>query len=71
MLEPMAKHVRGRAIVAVCDISKYPDVGRRERALSGTTIIYRNGREVARSDGAPDAAFVGEMKQLGLIAGGT
>jgi hypothetical protein len=66
MLEPMAKHVKGRAIVAVCDINKYPDVGRRENATSGTTIIYRDGREVARSEGAPDAAFLSQMRQLGL-----
>jgi hypothetical protein len=66
MMEPMAKHVKGRAIIAVCDISKYPDVARRESASSGTTIIYRDGREVARSDGEPDAAFRSQLRELGL-----
>ena len=62
----MAKHVKGRAIVAVCDINQNPDVARRENAKSGTTVIYHDGREVARSNGQPDAAFLSQMRQLGL-----
>ncbi len=66
MLEPMAQQVKGRAIIAVCDLSKNPDLARRENALAGTMIIYRDGREVARSDGAAGAAFTTELRQLGL-----
>jgi len=71
MMEPMAKHVKGRAIIAVCDLSKYPEVARRERADSGTLIIYRDGREVARTTpGVSNPAFVVEMQALGLAFGG-
>lgn len=44
MLEPMAKHVKGSAIIAVCDLSENPDIARRENAIAGTLIIYRDGR---------------------------
>ena len=71
MMQPRAAHVRGRAIVAVCDLSKDPDMGLREHAVSGTTVIYRNGREVARSaPGATDPAFFTEIQALGLSFGG-
>jgi hypothetical protein len=71
MLEPMAQQMKGRAIVAVCDLSENPDVGRRENVESGTTVIYRHGREVARSDGestgdGTDAAFLAQISELGL-----
>jgi predicted RNA binding protein YcfA (HicA-like mRNA interferase family) len=70
MFEPMAKHVSGRAIIAVCDLSKNPDLARRENAESGTMIIYRDGHEVARSNGVANAAFNQEMQALGLAGGG-
>ena len=66
----MAKHVRGRAIIAVCDLSKNPEMTRRENALAGTMILYRHGQEVARSDGDTAAAFQTEMQALGLAFGG-
>ena len=66
MLTPMAEHVKGRAIVAVCDISKYPSLGRRANAEAGTMVIYRQGREVARSTGVASAEFIREMSALGL-----
>ena len=62
----MAEHVKGRAIVAVCDLSKNPALGRRANAMAGTMIIYRKGREVARSDGDSTRAFANEMAALGL-----
>jgi hypothetical protein len=71
MMEPMAKHVQGRAIIAVCDVSEYPEMGRRENAVSGTMIIYRDGREVARNvAGGSNPAFHVEMQALGLSFGG-
>jgi hypothetical protein len=66
MMGPMAQHVKGRAIIAVCDLSEYPEMGRRENAESGTMVIYRDGREVARSAGVSNAAFLAEMQTLGL-----
>lgn len=66
----MAKHVSGRATIAVCDLNKNPEMGRRENAVSGTMIIYRDGREVARSEGTPTAAFNRELQALGLSSGG-
>jgi hypothetical protein len=62
----MAQRVKGRAIIAVCDLSQNPDLARRENASSGTMVIYRDGREVARSEGAAGAAFTAEMQRLGL-----
>jgi hypothetical protein len=66
MLEPMAKHLQGRAIIAVCDLSKNPDIGQRQNASAGTTIIYRGGKEVARSDDWANPNFEKEMQELGL-----
>jgi hypothetical protein len=71
MLEPMAKHVKGSAIIAVCDLSQNPEMGRRENAEAGTMIIYRNGRETARTaPGASNPAFATEMRALGIAFGG-
>lgn len=66
----MAEHVKGRAIIAVCDISKHASLGTRESAGSGTIVIYRDGREVARNGGESNAAFDTEMHLLGLNAYG-
>lgn len=71
MLKPMAKHVKGRAIIAVCDLTSNPDMGRREQAESGTVVIYRGGHEVARNSGAQDTAFSAEMGLLGLQTPGS
>ena len=62
----MAQRVKGLAIIAVCDLTDNPDLARRENASAGTMVIYRDGREVARSEGGSSAAFSGEMKRLGL-----
>ncbi|HWB06942.1 MAG TPA: hypothetical protein VG796_28215 [Verrucomicrobiales bacterium] len=63
----MAKQVSGRAIIAVCDLSENPEIGRRENAYSGTMIVYRNGRETARSaPGGVNPEFMSEMQALGL-----
>ncbi len=71
LLTPMAEHVKGRAIVAVCDITEYPDLARRESAANTTMIIYRDGREVARSEGnVTNVDFETEMNLLGLNASG-
>ena len=70
MLEPMAEHVRGRAIIAVCDLKENPEMARRENVESGTMVIYRGGREVARNSGASPAAFASEMRAMGFASGG-
>jgi hypothetical protein len=62
----MAQRVKGIAIIAVCDLSENPDLARREKASSGTMVIYRDGREVARSEGESGASFTAEMQRLGL-----
>lgn len=62
----MAQRVKGLAIIAVCDLSKNPELARREKAFAGTMVIYRDGREVARSEGVASAAFTAEMQRLGL-----
>lgn len=66
MLAPMAEHLKGRAIVAVCDISDNPTLARRAQATPGTMVIYLQGREVARSDGESRELFKQEMSALGL-----
>ena len=67
----MAKHVKGSAIIAVCDLSQNPEIGRREHAEAGTMIIYRNGRESARTvAGETNPAFAAEMRALGIAFGG-
>jgi len=66
MLEPMAQRLKGRAVIAVCDLNENPEMGRRENAESGTLIIYRDGREVARNGGETQATFQTEMTALGL-----
>jgi len=62
----MAQQVKGRAIIAVCDLNKNPDLARRENASAGMMVIYRDGREVARSAGVATASFTSEMRLLGL-----
>ncbi len=62
----MAEHSKGRAIVAVSDLSKNPALGRRANALAGTIIIYHGGRKVACSDGSGNLAFGIELASLGL-----
>lgn len=67
----MAEQLKGKAIIAVCDLSENPGLGRRERADTGTLIIYRDGAEVARTvPGAANPAFVKEMQLMGIAYGG-
>ena len=71
LLTPMAEQVKGRAIIAVCDISEHPGLATRESAGPGTMVIYRDGREVARSEGnASNADFESEMHLIGLNSHG-
>ena len=71
MMSPMAQQLKGRAIIAVCDLSKYPEIARRERAEAGTLILYRDGIEVARTtSGVSNPAFNTEMRALGVSFGG-
>ena len=63
----MAEHVKGRAIIAVCDISEHPGLATRESAGAGTMVVYRDGHEVARSEGnESNATFETEMRLIGL-----
>jgi hypothetical protein len=57
--------LKGRAVVAVCDLADNPELGRRHNVDAGTIVIYRGGREVARNEGETRATFQTEMSALG------
>ena len=68
MLAPLAEQAKGRAIIAVCDVSRNPEIAARERVLAGMMVVYRDGREVARSmGGEATAEFAAALRDAGMI----